>query len=35
METLTETSLKSMINYDNIIEYNKSYNNLDYYATLD
>ena len=35
METLTETSLKSMINYDNIIEDNKSYNNLDYYATLE
>ena len=35
METLTETSLKSMINYGNNIEYNKSDNNLDYYSTLD
>ena len=35
METLTETSLKTMINCGNDIEYNKSENNLDYYATLD
>ena len=36
METLTETSIKSMINYGNKNEYNKyDFKNLDYYVTLD